>query len=177
MGRPKKSKLFISILLATLQVGLGQDTFNEKPVVNRKFEVPVPIDPEKTYDPFTNETDSSAFNDSAIIDELNEQYLHRMVARTAAIALASLSADLKECKEEDSQCSRWPKKATASPTLVICPLHAKGPAMYVISQFVQIIMSVVKNGQLKMSAPRTRDICVLLVENPVECVVLMVQLQ
>jgi len=106
----EKSKLLISVLLATLQVGLGQDTFNEKPVVNRKFEVPVLVDPEKTYDPFTNETDSSAFNDSAIIDEFNEQYLHRMVARTAAIALASLSADLKECKDEDSQCSRWAKE-------------------------------------------------------------------
>jgi len=97
-------KTFASFWLLTVAV-TTQDTFNEKPTGQRKYEAPVEEEP--TFDPFTNETDSSQFNDSSIIDEFNNKYLQRMSARSAAIALASLSQDLKECKDEEKQCSQW----------------------------------------------------------------------
>jgi len=92
--------------ITTVSLVDAQDTFNEKPSDQRILKTPVE-NPELTYDPFTNETDSTFFNDSAIIDEFNKGYLHIMSARSSAIALASLS--LKECKDEEKQCSQWAK--------------------------------------------------------------------
>merc|ERR1712013_487616 len=87
---------FAGLLLLTAAV-IAQNTFNEKPSGERKYEEPVEEEP--TFDPFTNETDSSQFNDSSIIDEFNNKYLQRMSARSAAIALASLKQDLKQCSQ------------------------------------------------------------------------------
>eukprot|EP00091_Calanus_sinicus_P002125 TRINITY_DN12184_c0_g1_i5.p1 TRINITY_DN12184_c0_g1~~TRINITY_DN12184_c0_g1_i5.p1 ORF type:complete len:297 (-),score=53.76 TRINITY_DN12184_c0_g1_i5:345-1178(-) len=98
---------WLSLFLSLSILVIAQDTFNEKPSSRRKYEAPT--DPEQTFDPFTNETDSSQFNDSSIIDDFNNKYLQRMSARSAAIALASLSANLKECKDEEPQCSQWAK--------------------------------------------------------------------
>ena len=99
---------FVPFLLASLALVCAQDTFNEKPSSKRKYDAPTD-NPEQTFDPFTNETDSSQFNDSSIIDEFNNKYLQRMSARSAAIAMASLSVNLKECKDEEKECSQWAK--------------------------------------------------------------------
>jgi len=95
--------LFIGITLSLIEVYNCQDMFNDKPDGQRKSVKP--IDPEITYDPFTNETDSSYFNDSSIIDDFNNQYLQKMFARTAAIALAS--SKMKDCQDEEPECSQW----------------------------------------------------------------------
>jgi len=93
------------------------DTFDEKPDTDIKseaidvvrFYVEEDVEPETTLkQKSTNQTEEEIrdeFDDSEVIDEFNERYLHRMLARTAAIALASPKQ--AECKDKDKNCGSW----------------------------------------------------------------------
>merc|ERR1719427_1075168 len=101
--------MYFTAILGTLllvvnlsQVSTG-DTFNEKPSDEKEPDQEESED--DLYTPFGDVTDVTQFNDSGVIEQFNKNYLHLMLARSAALAMANL----KECKDKEKRCSQWAK--------------------------------------------------------------------
>merc|ERR1712126_111377 len=96
--------LFVFAFVVTHPVcGVTPDTFFAQPILRVNPEddkIVFPNDPISSVD-----DPSDSFNDSAIIDEFNERYIHRMVARTAAIVLRA--GQQTECADQEEECSAW----------------------------------------------------------------------